>query len=126
MISPFCFSKTHEPLKAIATGRLLLMATTHLDARQAVIWNKTKIAASGHPDALKRFHQIMLASLAIPGALPPAMIDVTANGKPYQEMQVDGGAMAQVFVYPPALKLADVSKDQGVVRDRKLHVIRNA
>lgn len=72
MISPFCFSKTHETLKAIATeyakGRLLLMATTHLDARQAVIWNKTKIAASGHPDALKRFHQIMLASLAIPEA----------------------------------------------------------
>ncbi|MEI6353607.1 MAG: hypothetical protein WCO47_02685 [Methylococcus sp.] len=36
MISPFCFSKTHETLKAIATeyakGRLLLMATTHLDA----------------------------------------------------------------------------------------------
>ena len=68
----------------------------------------------------------MLASLAIPEALPPAMIDVTANGKPYQEMHVDGGAMAQVFIYPPALKLADVSKDQGVVRDRKLHVIRNA
>ncbi|MEI6353606.1 MAG: hypothetical protein WCO47_02680 [Methylococcus sp.] len=54
------------------------------------------------------------------------MIDVTANGKPYQEVHVDGGAMAQVFIYPPALKLADVSKDQGVVRDRKLHVIRNA
>ena len=45
----------------------------------------------------------MLASLAIPEALPPAVIDVTANGKPYQEMHVDGGAMAQVFVYPPAL-----------------------
>ena len=45
----------------------------------------------------------MLASLAIPEALPPAVIDVTANGKLYQEMQVDGGAMAQVFVYPPAL-----------------------
>ena len=68
----------------------------------------------------------MLASLAILEALPRAVIDVTANGKLYQEMQVDGGVMAQVFVYPPALKLADVSKDQGVVRDRKLHVIRNA
>jgi len=121
---------TTDILKAIAKeyakGRLLLMATTNLDARQAVIWNMTKIAASGRPDALKLFHQIMLASAAIPGAFPPAMIDVIADGKPYQEMHVDGGAMAQVFVYPPALKLADVDKEQGFVRQRKLYVIRNA
>jgi len=121
---------TADMLKEIATeyakGRLLLMATTNLDARQAVIWNMTKIAASGQPEALKLFHKIMLASAAIPGAFPPAMIDVEADGKRYQEMHVDGGAMAQVFVYPPSLKLGEKAKQQGIVRERHLYVIRNA
>jgi predicted acylesterase/phospholipase RssA len=43
----------------------------------------------------------MIASAAIPRAFPPVMIDVEVNGQPFQEMHVDGGAMAQVFVYPP-------------------------
>jgi hypothetical protein len=34
------------------------------------------------------------------------MIDVEVDGKPYQEMHVDGGASAQVFVYPPSLHVA--------------------
>ncbi len=121
---------TVDMLKEIAheyaKGRLLLIATTNLDARQAVIWNMTKIAASGNPDALKLFHKIMLASAAIPGAFPPMMIDVEANGKRYQEMHVDGGAMSQVFVYPPSFKLAELSKQHGVTRERHLYIIRNA
>jgi hypothetical protein len=109
-----------------AKGRLLLMATTNLDARQAIIWNMTKIAASAHPRALELFHKIMLASAAIPGAFPPAMIDVEVDGQHYQEMHVDGGAQAQVFVYPPALKLSDIAKQHDIVRERHLYVIRNA
>ena len=31
------------------------------------------------------------------------MIDVTLDGKTYQEMHVDGGAVAQTFLYPSAL-----------------------
>ncbi|MGH8608631.1 MAG: patatin family protein, partial [Gammaproteobacteria bacterium] len=99
---------------------------TDLDARQAVIWNMGKIAASGHPEALELFHKIMLASAAIPGTFPPVMIDVEADGKRYQEMHVDGGAMAQVFLYPPSIKVSDVSKREGIVRQRHLYVIRNA
>ena len=34
-----------------AKGRVLLIGTTNLDARRGVIWNLTKIAASGHPTA---------------------------------------------------------------------------
>ncbi|MGZ8213818.1 MAG: patatin-like phospholipase family protein [Methylosarcina sp.] len=121
---------TEDMLKEIAQedakGRLLLMATTNLDARQAVIWNMGKIAASGHPDALELFHKIMLASAAIPGAFPPVMIDVEADRKRYQEMHVDGGAAAQVFLYPPALKVAELSKQRGIVRERRLYLIRNA
>jgi len=109
-----------------AKGRMLLMATTNLDSRQAVIWNMTKIAASGKPEALKLFHKIMLASAAIPGAFPPAMIDVEAGGKRYHEMHVDGGAMAQVFVYPPSLHVAETTKKEGISRERHLYIIRNA
>jgi hypothetical protein len=54
------------------------------------------------------------------------MIDVEVNGKPYQEMHVDGGASAQVFAYPPALNIAELSKQAGIVRERHLYVLRNA
>lgn len=109
-----------------AKGRILLVGTTDLDARQGVIWNLTKIAASHAPGALDLFRNIMMASAAIPGAFPPTMIEVEADGKRYQEMHVDGGCSAQVFVYPPAMNLAQISKQQGMVRTRHVYVIRNA
>ena len=98
---------------SIAKGRFLLIGTTNLDARRPVIWNIGKIAASGHPAALELVADILVASAAIPGAFPPVMIDVEVDGKHYQEMHVDGGASAQVFVYPPALHLRGVSKEAG-------------
>jgi len=67
-----------------------------------------------------------VASAAIPAAFPPMMINVTANGKQYQEMHVDGGASAQVFVYPAELKVAEISERAGIVRERRVFVIRNA
>jgi hypothetical protein len=111
-----------------AKGRILLVATTNLDTRLPVIWNLTKIAASGHPDALALFQQLMIASASIPGAFPPAMIDVEAGGKPYQEMHVDGGATTQVFLYPPALgqKIQALNGGAGMQRERALYIIRNA
>jgi len=107
-------------------GRLLLIATTNLDVRESVIWNMGKLAEYGTDEALDLFHKILLASAAIPGAFPPMMIDVEANGRSYQEMHVDGGAMAEVFLYPPAHKLGDLVKQKGMRRERKLYVIRNA
>jgi hypothetical protein len=84
-------------------GRLLLVTSTDLDAQQPVIWNVGAIAASGHPRAVDTIRRILLASAAIPAALPPTMFDVTLDGKAYQEMHVDGGAFAQTFLYPTAL-----------------------
>ena len=55
------------------------------------------------------------------------MIDVEVNGQPYQEMHVDGGAQAQVFLYPP--RLFDLIRQQGVKvapRERSVYIIRNA
>jgi predicted acylesterase/phospholipase RssA len=89
--------------KAYDDGRILLIATTNLDEQEPVLWNIGAIAKSGHPKALDTIRRILLASAAIPGAFPPTMFDVTANGKPYQEMHVDGGAFSQVFLYPPDL-----------------------
>jgi hypothetical protein len=41
-------------------------------------------------------------------------------------MHVDGGTMAQVFVYPPAITAKDMAAATGSTRDRSLYVIRNA
>jgi predicted acylesterase/phospholipase RssA len=110
-----------------AKGRVLLVATTNLDARRPTIWDITKIAASGQPRALELVHDVLVASAAIPGAFPPVMIDVEVNGKKYQEMHVDGGASAQVFVYPPSLNVSTVQfEGRRVQRERHVYVIRNA
>jgi predicted acylesterase/phospholipase RssA len=117
-------------LKAIAAehakGRTLLVATTNLDARRPTIWNMGKIATVGGKQALEIFHEILIASAAIPGAFPPVMIDVEIGGKKYQEMHVDGGASAQVFIYPPDLEVKQISRERGIKRVRNLYVLRNA
>jgi len=105
-------------------GRLLLIGTTNLDAREPVIWNIGAIASSRHPGARDLIHKILLASASIPGVFPPVMIDVEVDGKQYQEMHVDGGAMVQLFLYPPAL--AEEIIGAGVNRERRAFVIRNA
>jgi predicted patatin/cPLA2 family phospholipase len=108
-------------------GRLFLVATVDLDARQGILWNMTKIAASGHPKALELFRSILIASAAIPGVFPPVMIDVEAGGKKYQEMHVDGGTMAQVFLYPTSISLKELErKERAEARERKLYIIRNS
>ena len=110
-----------------AKGRLLLIGTTDLDARRPVIWNITKIAASGNPNALELVRQILVASAAIPGAFPPTMFNVEVDGKAYQEMHVDGGAASQVFIYPPNVNIAELSREMNAgSRQRRVYVIRNA
>jgi predicted patatin/cPLA2 family phospholipase len=107
-----------------AKGRVLLVGTTNLDALEPVIWNMTAIAASRQPGALQLFRSVLLASASIPGAFPPVMINVNVGGVPHQEMHVDGGTMAQVFVYPPSLTEARIGETTH--RERHLYVIRNA
>ena len=109
-----------------AKGRLLYIGTTNLDARRTVVWNVTRIAASHRPGALDLVRKIMLASAAIPGAFPPVMIDVEANGKSYDEMHVDGGATAQVFVYWSGVRLKALAAAHGAERERKVYIMVNA
>jgi len=107
-------------------GRLLFLATTNLDAKRAVVWNVTKIAASHKPEARDLIQKIMLASAAIPGAFPPVMFDVEANGKTYEEMHVDGSASAQVFLYWTGIELKKLAEERGAQRERKIYVLCNA
>jgi len=109
-----------------AKGRILLVGTTNLDACQPVVWNMGKIAASGAPGALDLFRSILLASAAIPGAFPPTMIRVEADGETYEEMHVDGGASAQVFLYPPSMRGVAASLGEEMTRKAHVYIIRNS
>jgi hypothetical protein len=108
-----------------AKGRLLLIGTTNLDARRPVIWNIGAIAASGQPQAVDLFRKILLASAAIPAVFPPVLIDAEVNGQRYQEMHVDGGAIAQMFLYPPALAHAELLRSARP-RPIRAWLIRNS
>lgn len=123
-------SVTPEFLKEVAAeyakGRFLLIGTADLDARRPIIWDMGKIASYGTPEANNLFVSLMVASASIPGGFPPAMIDVEAGGKRYQEMHVDGGTMAQVFAYPASMRVSELAASAGVQRERRLYVIRNA
>ena len=101
-----------EVAKAHAEGRRLYVGTTNLDTRRAVIWDMGAIASSGKPDALELYRKIILASGALPGLFPPVLIDIEVDGKKYQELHVDGGVTASVFV-PMALAECEPRKPCG-------------
>ncbi len=107
-------------------GRLLLIMSTNLDAGVPCIWNIGAIAASGNPKARELIIKILLASSAIPAAFPPTMFDLQVDGKRGQEMHVDGGVIAQAFLYPPSLDVAGFAKGAGTTdRQREAYIIRN-
>jgi hypothetical protein len=83
--------------QAHAAGRRLYVGTVDLDSQRLVVWNMGLIAASGRPDALALFRQVMLASASIPVAFPPVFFEVEAGGLRYDEMHVDGGVATNVF-----------------------------
>jgi hypothetical protein len=91
-------------------GRSLLIGTTHLDAARPVIWDITRIAASGTPEARDLIHDVILASASIPGAFPPVLIEVEAEGRIYDEMHVDGGVTSQLFLTPEGLNWSRVKQ----------------
>ena len=104
-------------------GRLLLIGTTDLDAQRPVIWNVGAIAASRHPKSLDLFRKILLASASVPGAFQPVLLDVEIDGAKFQEMHVDGGAIAQLFLYPASIDPGLLAVER---RSQTAFVIRNA
>jgi hypothetical protein len=107
-------------------GRSLLIGTTNLDAGRPVIWDVTRIAMSGAPDARQLIHDIIRASSAIPGAFPPVMFQVQVDGKRYDELHVDGGVTSQVFLGATGLDWRQIAERLRVEGAPQLYVIRNA
>ena len=69
--------------------------------------------------------KIILASAAVPGLFPPVMIDATLKDGRHQEMHVDGGAVSQIFLYPPSLDMAAIIKPFGKKVRPAAYIIRN-
>jgi predicted patatin/cPLA2 family phospholipase len=107
-------------------GRSLNIGTANLDSMRPVIWRIGAIANSGHPDALKLIRRVLLASASIPVAFSPVLIEVEADGVKYDELHVDGGATAQVFLYPIGIDYDHVLEKLAVPGRPEVYIIRNS
>ena len=109
LVAPFIDAAMIEAVAVEhAKGRRLLIATTNLDSQKATIWDMGAIATQGGEAAVKLFRDVLVASATLPGLFPPKLIDVeTPDGEGgmtrYQEMHVDGGVAAPLFLMPDAL-----------------------
>ena len=111
LLRPYYDQKLLDAIAAEhAKGRRLYVGTTDLDSGRPVIWDLGAIAASGSPQALEIFRQVILASAAIPVVWSPIYLQVEANGKPYDEMHVDGGATAQLLLYGNVISMLEVRR----------------
>jgi hypothetical protein len=95
-------------------GRRLYVGTFDIDLPRFVVWNMGLIATSGHPQALDLFRKVMLASASIPVAFPPVLFEVelAPGGPRYDEMHVDGGVGARVFLNGGVFR-ASVVRERG-------------
>ena len=106
-------------------GRILLVLTTNLDAQRPVVWNLGALASIRSARAANLFHKVILASAAIPGAFPPVNIEVTINGKAYDELHVDGGTTREVFISPLQVPLRQFDVFYKRPPIRKIYVVKN-
>lgn len=107
-------------------GRRLFIGTVNLDAGRSVIWNIGGIATSDYPSKLELIREVLRASSAIPVAFPPVIINVEADGRQFDELHVDGGTGAQVFVYPAEADWREVTQKLKAQGAPQVYVVRNA
>jgi len=121
-------------LRAIAAehrrGRRLYVGTTNLDAQRLVVWNMGAIAASGRAGSLDLFRKVLLASASIPVAFPPVYFEVEVDGRRFDEMHVDGGVMAEFFLWGAMVNIADARSqllgDGDQPSPASIYIIRNS
>ena len=94
-------------------GRRLWIGTTNLDSQRPVVWDIGAMAATGRADAPALIREVLLASASIPGAFPPVIFQVEANGKRFSEMHVDGGVTRQLFLFPIDSKVTDRERSEN-------------
>jgi predicted acylesterase/phospholipase RssA len=107
-------------------GRKLLVGTTNLNSARPVVWDLTRIAASGAPDARRLIGDIILASCSIPGVFPPVRFRVQGADGPIEEMHVDGGVTAQLFLGPAGVDWNRVAERFRVHGQPQVYLVRNA
>ncbi len=109
-------------------GRRLYIGTADLDARRFVVWNMGLIATSGSPNALELFRKVMLASASIPVVFPPVFfeVEVEPDGPRYDELHVDGGVGARVFLNGGLFRASVIRLRGGLGKGREdIFVIHN-
>lgn len=103
LIAPFV---DQALLSAIARehglGRRLLVATTDLDSQRPAIWDMGEIASRGGEAAVRMFREVLAASASLPGLFPPRLMPCEYGGENFEELHVDGGITAPLFVMPEA------------------------
>lgn len=112
--------------KEHARGRRLFVGTTYLDVQRPVIWDIGAIASSAHPDAYALIIDVLLASTAIPGAFPPVYFKAEQDGVVHDELHVDGGVTAQVFISPVSFRMEDALKQAGLHGQAHIYILHNS
>jgi len=96
-----------------ARGRRLLVATTDLDSQDLVVWDMGAIAARGGPAARDLFATVLTASAAIPGVLPPVMIEAQMGNRIAHELHVDGSTIGAFFALPDTALILPAGHTSG-------------
>jgi predicted acylesterase/phospholipase RssA len=95
-----------------------------------MVWNMGAIAASGQPGSLELFRKVLLASASIPVAFPPVYFEVEVDGVRYDEMHVDGGVIAEFFLWGAMVNISDAARELGVELEQhgpaSIYIIRNS
>ena len=107
-------------------GRKLLISTTSLNTGRSMVWDLTKMAASGAPDARQLIGDVILASASIPGVFPPVRFSVGDGGVRHDELHVDGGVTAQLFLAPSGLDWKRIVERLRIQGQPQVYLIRNA
>ncbi|QEL16985.1 patatin-like phospholipase family protein [Limnoglobus roseus] len=100
-------------------GRRLYVGTTSLETRKLIVWDMGAIATRGGAESVEHFRQVLLASCSVPGMLPAVPLKFVRNGKEIEELHIDGGAAAQLFLPPGTL----ANKPDGSPSETDLYII---